>query len=499
MKKTFWLKVIILLGLLARFLDLYHDAPYGIISSSGTFWTDEGFYTKSAQLFLKFGFFRNPEDVNFLTLTSLFVPWMVVWFKLFGISLYSARCMSILCSFVSLFVFYKLMRKRFDEFVSLLMAVIVVFTLQQVGYARMAIVEPFALMLSLIILYFVFTSHSKWMPLLTIPLLLALFFVKSTHLPTIAAIETVFLHDVFTRDQSKRGMRLSLWILSLVILISGMIGGMHFLKDFVGPTEWSTQVSANFDQRLMHKSLLFTEARLIARIFLDPAFTILAIFFTWFLFIGILRSPKRFLSRLWQDRIALGFFAWLFAGLLIYGTSTSQPSRYYYFMIYPMIFLIVWILHQFKFSQQKMFRLLTLIVLLHLGFQIPGYAEWLSRSPEIRCVDMAQKIAAKLDSSKPVVVGGALASFVSFFGKNIHPCCDCTYHHCETFLQNRPEYAVLPESGMVILKNSCRDHFQFEILERYHVMQGWNIDSDTLFTKIHYHHSSGDLKKPKTS
>lgn len=486
MKKTFWLKVIILLGLLARFIDLYHDAPYGIISTSATFWTDEGFYTKSAQLFTRFGFFRNPEDINFWTLTSGFVPWMALWFKLFGISLLKARVMSILCSFVSFFVFYKLLRKRFDEFLSLLVSTILMFTLQQFGYSRMAIVEPFGMMLALIIFYLVFTCRSKWAPLFLTPLLLYLFFVKSTHLPTIFSAQVIWLQNVLSCNRSERKAYVNLWILSGIILIVGMVGGMMLLKEFVGPVGWKVQANANFAQRLFQKNILFTEARLIARVFLDPVFTFLAVFFSWFLLISLFRGPKTFFSSLWKDPFALGFFSWFFAGLLIYGASTSQPSRYYYFMIYPMIFLILWMLQRFSFSPQKIIRWIALTVLLQLGFQIPVYAQWLSHTPELRYVDMGKDIASQLSSSERVVLGGAFASFVSFFGENIQPCCDFTYRHCETFTRNRPEYAVLPESGMTILKDYCSQDFKFELLKRYHVMEGWDIDSDTLFVKIHY-------------
>ena len=49
------LLALLVVSVLVRFGGLATDPPYSIVSTSGTFLTDEGWYSKSAQLHARFG------------------------------------------------------------------------------------------------------------------------------------------------------------------------------------------------------------------------------------------------------------------------------------------------------------------------------------------------------------------------------------------------------------------------------------------------------------
>ena len=139
---TIALFALIVLSVALRFWNLEADPPYGIISDSGAFLTDEGWYSKSAQLHVKTGEWTNEHDYVWRSHNALFTMLQVGVFQTFGISVGVARSLSVFAFVLSLLAFYGICRTVMTRTMALTSCLIVSITLQNFAYSRMALIEP---------------------------------------------------------------------------------------------------------------------------------------------------------------------------------------------------------------------------------------------------------------------------------------------------------------------------------------------------------------------
>jgi 4-amino-4-deoxy-L-arabinose transferase-like glycosyltransferase len=151
MKPALKTSAYLLLALTLVGLRIYHldcDPPTWLSWSSGIY-SDEGIYAGDAASAALTGHW-SPGDFHSAEIAPLHHLALLTLFRAFGVSLVTARTLSVVCSFVCLVFFWLILRREFDEITAAIGVVFLGLSPVFLFYNRLALLETPAVALFLL-------------------------------------------------------------------------------------------------------------------------------------------------------------------------------------------------------------------------------------------------------------------------------------------------------------------------------------------------------------
>ncbi len=484
-----------------RFHHLEYDLPYGIVSESHTFVTDEGWYNKNALLLVRFGEWSNPGDLNHYTHTILYTVLMRGVLEVFGTSLWTVRAVSVVAFVISLMAFYGLSRTVLPRRLALLAALAVSATMSVVTFSRMAIIEPVAVAPSLVALWLWVRrpQHPGW-ALASLLLAAAAVFLKVSFAFTLGTVAVLVLGDAaWLARQGRRRQAIALAALTAAVLAATALG----LK---GVWSWAERDAEVFHHQtaMVHvgrtslSQILIKEARAVRHRSLDPDKVVPVATMAILLPILLLRRGRRGdLARVFGQRATLAMLVWGASGFLQFSAIHIRFPRYYYFLTFPLLILAVQTLG--AVARRRWLQISAVVLGLHLVVQLsPQIHPWLARDADDSYARLARDVAAQVEAGAtgPVRLIGPGAPFVALFGNSIRPLNPLFRYRPEAYCANlelwRPPFILDYPQAVADIEETCSGSFaSLEPLERYRFMEHWERTSEMLLARFVYDASPG--------
>lgn len=507
-----FLSTILLVLVSLRFFQIETDPPYGIVSWSSDVFTDEGWWTKNAQIWAKFGEFRNQYDSNLYIDSIAFAVLMAVLFKVFGASIVVARYSAVIASSMSLVVLYFITRRSLRPEFALLVVIASAVTLHEVAYSRMALIEPFGTMVSLMSIYLLIAGKDDLryeFSALGFGVLSVL--MKTTFYFTLFVVCTVLLLRVFFcfKDRNYRAVfiRFQYVFFWLVVLIAIKLALRYqfsedtIVSDYAVGSRLEGASVATITNNLYRAFyyLLFSYHWIVLS---TSAFVAL------FLCVGHRAALRAF--PISTDVVVVSF--WMLAGICMFGSVTYQAPRYFYFVSFAIPFTFAVLCERWLalMGKTKLFTaILGTFVIGHIAMQTTAFRLWFTNNTASSYIEAAHAFAEQIDSDaqtnreEPIVAMGAISSFVSFFNVRLRPTdfrpiAPFPVEQSKELIQRedgicdrarywKPRYTIGPETVTPRLLTECPSLVSVETeIARQPVMGGWYYGSDFVVRRVTY-------------
>lgn len=493
---------LILVLLAGRWAWLAADLPYGIVSSSGDFESDEGWYTKSALLQTRFGVWEQPYDLTVFTHNVLFSSLLRIAFAFGGATLTTARALSVLASVVAIGAFFVLIRQALPRFPALIATCLVAVTLSNVTYARMAIREPLGTACSLLALA-TWVRARRGLPLRaawSLALALAAVLVKVIFVFTLLTLMVLWLGDAARHWPQRRGRALALGLVVLAALCT--CGGMLALLRWGWADNWRAYIDLAMVPMLQEYraglSLPVTELRAwfwtLPRVTGPPFWPLLLLGVGGVL---LLRhwphQPWRYLTR--ADTAML---LWGLLGITALGGFWYQPLRYFFFVMFPLAHGLVTCLTSLVPPQRWRGACVGLLIV-HLLGQTPGFVRWLTRPDLFSQARMAHEVTALMrrEVAAPVLMGRR-AALVALFDPDVRPIEVAWLPRQGYTLSDRvaywhPHFFLGPPSESREVATQCAAQITaLQPMARYTVMDNYYSHADLVLYRLAYAPAGAD-------
>ncbi len=484
---TVSLAVLLALTIVARFFAIEADAPYAIISHSGTFLTDEGWYTKSAQLHTRFGVWCNAEDFCWYSHSFLATLLQRAAFGILGTGLATARLLSILGSVIALASLYGIARTTQPRVMALVTCLLVSLTLHNLAYSRLALLEPVGVGFSLAALYFwVRFPRSIVAAGGAIALAGAAFLVKFAFAYSLIAAGLLVLGDaVACFHRGARGR-------AAAYACVAVIGCLAVYSVHTGVVNWSAgdgetfaafHIAGRVEMAQSLRIILYELKSLYTVMYKTGATTLTCSLVGGALFLLIKqRLTVRTFRRRWS-RATLALLLWGVGGVTLFGLFRGQPPRYYYFALFPLVYATVMVTGEVV--GKRHWRLACLFLLfLHVTVQLPGYERWLRRDDLHTGANSARQIVARIHAhnttGEPVVLLGGIASYVTLFDDRIRSIEFNPWEGLTARLRRwRPRYMIVEPSRLPQFEEFSPGVIaKMELLESYRIMENYYTGED---------------------
>lgn len=471
---------IALLFLLTRVVMIESDPAH--VTTSATFFTDEGFIVKNALLLSRYGEFSSLGDYDAHPGNMAITLYFGFFFTLFGAGLTVARCASLLIFFWALWEFHRTARIGLGTLGAAGVACICAVSINLFTFSMLALPDNLAASLGLISICLFLRDKSLTNCLLSLAVAYLAACVKASYVFTLGLLCLFWLLHLWKREM-KDGR-----LAHLVVVLCAP--AVFFAQSYLLYRSYSEKFDAGakmIASRFANLSTLnlsgLCNSELKALSGLSANTNSLALILMAFLSVTLLaRKPAG------REREAgfhaLAFCGWLFAGLLSYGVSDYQPARYYTFAIFPLAYLsLAWI----GILADKRFKLTVtaLVVAVFAITQIESYREWLSADRLDTYYETMGDACAKVNEMREttasvVVVAGTEAATLALFCDNIRPlelhytaeCCDV----CSTMNYWKPQFIFnddFSRSGHDKLKECSNAPRSELLLASYRPMPGY--------------------------
>ncbi|MBC8183888.1 glycosyltransferase family 39 protein [candidate division KSB1 bacterium] len=324
---------LLILAIGIRIIYLEGDAPAGDISNSATFYADEGSYLLNSINLIRTGTPFQEDEVNIIVSTPVASFFYYLFFKLFGISYFTARLATILLSGFSLLIIYFITKKDAPKyyFLILLLGALNFFF---IIYNRFAIFDNMLTTFLLLTSFCLFTFQQKqksiWLILSALTFWMA-FFVKGTGLFFLPVIVLFLYFETPSKIQFIKNISI-FSLASLVILLLTYLFWIQPNKE-----HWQLYQSIVVLNRISLNpvDLLYNFSRNIFNLklfqFMPVAYTIF-LFYCGALFTNIVTKKK-------TSALERFFFIWAISCFLFFSLNGYSPPRYWITLLPPIIIL----------------------------------------------------------------------------------------------------------------------------------------------------------------
>ncbi len=217
---VFILLIVLLISIDLRFIFLDADPfPY---SAFGATWVDEGPYAHNARNYALFGYWKLENDQwNPMYISPIHTYLELIFFRIFGVSTFSARIVSALFGIISIIIAgFFLMRKNFN--VGALFMIFILINPMHIAHNRIATIESILLAFILIIIsLIIYDNKTSWF--FTGLLAPVLFFSKVTSAFFVFAIPTTLLAYSLFYKSKEHFKKLGIFILGLIVSLGAWL------------------------------------------------------------------------------------------------------------------------------------------------------------------------------------------------------------------------------------------------------------------------------------
>jgi hypothetical protein len=419
------------------------DSPGGIVTWSGAFTTDEGFHSKWAQNAVRFGTIGDPYDFSFVPAGFLHNMATFAVFRAFGASFEVLRLYAAFLAALALLTYWAVLAHAPPPFPRWQVIALLVATVNYPAYARVLFIEPLGLVLSLASLWLAIRAKRPWWACAASVLLaFAAFLTKIHFLDVVCTVCLLWVARLTVwreSDRVDRGVLIALAcsVAAMIIVTAALTWifrgpiaefVLYNESQFLGRSSAPLPLKVLSSELKVFGSLLenthhaaFLVSLVVAGIALAarrpwrgaaPAAPVRGLF-------GKVAGAIRGL-RDYELDVAMGL--WLILGLLVRGSSSYQPSRYFYPLLFPLSYLAVRLLQQAP-ARYRM-PIFAGALLIHLAVQEPLYYRWLYRkdivSQYANRVSFAHEIEARAPPGPVVLLAGDAATY-ALFSQRIRP------------------------------------------------------------------------------
>ncbi|MBM4034460.1 MAG: hypothetical protein FJ291_22165 [Planctomycetes bacterium] len=414
-----------------RFLWITLDAPGGIVSWSGALMADEGGYLKAAKLYHTFGALRSEHDLNWGYVAPLFTGVTLLLGGLFRDVLVATRYACVASSAATMAVFYKLCRVRMARTEGLICCLLVATALDDYAFSRVAFVEPFGNLLSILALWpwVVWRGRRRGVAASAACGMLALW-CKLTFVYAVGAVALLWAWEAWAAlRQGRRSVALGIvgtGLGALCVFAAGQFALMCWAaKD---AAECRGLIEETFAPASVI-SVLGNEAGLLWTHLTEPwrqalaAAAILGLAACLARGLGFRFPASNQQSEIRNQKSGRPLAAmslWLALGLLFFGLFDYQPPRWVQFTIFPAAYLVVSLIGHA--AARRRVALLLLLLGAHVAAQGPAFARYAARQGKASLLDSARDIARRLDAEgRDVAILGEFGHVAALYGDRIRP------------------------------------------------------------------------------
>ncbi len=461
------------------FVTVERDPPWGPLGNPAGFSTDEGWYTKGAQVLEREGRFTRPLDFSAFTHNPLHSALLAAAMRVFGAGLGVVRAVSLVLSSLGLVALYLLARRAVSSATALLVALACAASFLHFTYSRTA--QPYAVALAFSLAALAAWAYSRSIASLAAGVAFAALgaLFKASFLFTPAALGLLAAADGAKDLREGRGrtcaVRLGLaaagvaTVCAVYVVLSRCAPDSfatyqgHALDEMVGRHVPRTALALLVNEELTFWYFLSLRTR-------SPVLAIAA-------GVGLLVAIYR---REWRAprRPTVAVLVWLALGLLPLGLTTFRPYRFFYFAVPALAYLAV-VATEGVAGKRRHALLACAIVLLHLAHQAPMYAQWLSRSRPESQADAARDVVRQIlrDRARATLIGRTSA-YVAIFDRRVRAIeldwlgLDGEHAFCDRLARYRPDHLLRFERDLADLPARCPALVErLQAVARYDIME----------------------------
>ena len=406
------------------------DPPAALLTWSADLLTDQGFQTKAAQLWVKFGHWSLPYNMDFRPASPLYTLIMGVVFRIFGVHLATLAGYSLAVSASTLLVGHAIARRIFGPWQAAAVTAAFALCFTNFWFSRLALIEPTAILLALLAILFYARGSSVGNLCASLGFAAASFMTKVHFVSILAALTVAWLVDLQRlRAREQRPVRYHVAALGAMLLLA-FGSAAWFVHAFAGPVAdfaatVSKSIAGSFGPRrlLVPFKVIGPEMTYATRL---PTMMLLlllgAAVFLW-RDRGRIRSPQFLLDALWtQPRAVVALELWTLSGIAVVCSLNYRPSRYMLFLDFPLIVLGAY--SAMRIGNRRRGAALAAALAAMFLYQAPLYGRWLMIRDKFSKQDAYAAVARRIDGAShaaiiPVV--GQEAAELGLRSKRIMP------------------------------------------------------------------------------
>lgn len=332
------LAILLIIGL--RLIALRSD-PFPRLDFSAALMTDEGFNIHNARNLVLFGHLQTDEYNNML-FSPLYHFGQVAVFSLFGVGSAQARLISVVCSLLTLALFWAALRRAWDNRIAITAILFLGLDHTNLLYNRMALMDTPAALFAVMAFYAFVRSMTgerkpvsqkqRWLWLMACGALIALTVTVRTVGIYLVPVPFIALGvQLFRRPEESSSRRLERLLKDFLVLGFAilMVFGLYFLLWYWPHHAELANMSSYYRRRQTPSSLGKLALNVYRGVLGDKRALIeylirhTPILFTLAL-LGLVPGPRK--SR---PSVQVYLVAWLLLGWGLLATTSYSPSRYY--------------------------------------------------------------------------------------------------------------------------------------------------------------------------
>jgi 4-amino-4-deoxy-L-arabinose transferase-like glycosyltransferase len=318
--------------LISRFVYINADFPINIIKVfSGAIYTDEGWYASNAVNYLVLGDWYLAGDFNPAVNLPIFTIIQVFFFKIFGVSISSARALTVIFSILITYLVYIFVKRHKTKTIALLTVFFLSVNFFFFAFSRLAFLElpmTFFILLSIFLLdVYCENNKKKYIIFSGIAYITALL-IKTTAIFAAPILLYIFL--IIMKGPLREKIRNGVFFV-LTISTVAFIYVFFIVMPYYGDYQYFS--SLNITSRLTF------DIKIIAR-GMRQAIEYGIVHYREYLLLIII-TPILFLRNMIrkQDILSMTAIAWIVLYLSLIGINNYAPHRYYVPFVVPIAIL----------------------------------------------------------------------------------------------------------------------------------------------------------------
>lgn len=477
-----WFRFIIclMLGLLAllRFSNLAADPPLGFTASISYTYTDEGWWARNAVAIVREGQWYIDDGYNPIASLPVVPLLQTLWFKIFGVSLATARSLNAVLTVILSGLVYILVKRFIKSDLALLAPLAILSQFSVFVYSRMALLDIPATVFVVISVCLICDRHSRvsnFRLVLASLVLLVAILAKTTAifgLPMIVAL-------IWLRSPMNEKIRQTTVFLAVFIVILLAAGAFFLIYDSTSFTDFTAKtVMSKFNHSF--NSLLIAPVRILYRICqLFPLLFPLAL-----CSILVIRATPQYCSH----PLVLVAISWFGASFLVLLSTQYSPARYMVNFCVPIAIVVPLIVEvTFNTARWKILaKAVVGILLLSLSINTVRLTNYFA-SLDNTFVAMARDISEQMQqqNSHSQILMGHLADSISLVSdiKSVND--QIGYRDLDYRIEKfDPGYYISLGAIEPEIADSLNKYYSLELLKTYNVYDNYHKDQPVFFYQL---------------
>jgi hypothetical protein len=406
------------------------DPSAGVLSWSGDLLTDQGFHSKAAQLWTKFGCWSLSYNMDFRPAAPLFNAIMGVAFRTFGATVTTLAGYALVVNASTLLIAYAISRRVFGPWLAVSATVAFALCFPYFGFSRLAFIEPTAVLFSLLaILCFSLGTSTRHL-VASVMFAVAAVFTKVHFITIVVAMGLGWLSSIrqLRRVDRSKAVR-EAFVLSSMALVT-IAFGLVLLRVFATEVDdFRAIVAVHVAGAVGFRQVFGRLWAFVGELDYDTRLSVMVGSIALYLAIAAWRGRRSWRSHPHgfdllsvRGRALFALAAWTIVGGVLIGSLDYRPSRYVLFLAFPLTVLGT-AAASALFGRRSTIGA-ALVLLASMAYQVPLYARWWTVPEKFSKRTAYDAIAERIEreSQAPVVpVIGQIAAELGLRSARIVP------------------------------------------------------------------------------